>query len=155
MLEQCRKTSTETSLFLRAGSNRLRWQRVYASSPERPDGPSSQHSGGRLRFTDDQRRRLAVKGRVLGRRALDGIAGLVTPDTTLRWYRELIAAKYDGAARRGAGRPETAAPPATYTLGRSLQRPAAGRSAPSAFWHLTGTSSPDYGIVGRVGFEMP
>ncbi len=68
-----------------------------------------QLGGGRLRFTDDQRRRLAVKGRVLGRRALDGIAGLVTPDTILRWYRELIAAKYNGTARRGAGRPETAA----------------------------------------------
>src|SRR3990172_2034985 len=63
--------------------------------------------GGRLRFTDEQRRRLAVKARVLGRRALDGIAGLVTPDTILRWYRELIAAKYDGAARRGAGRPDS------------------------------------------------
>jgi len=67
--------------------------------------------GWLLRFTDDQRRRLAVKGRVLGRRALDGIAGLVTPDTILRWYRELVAAKYDGAARRGAGRPETCASP--------------------------------------------
>ena len=69
-----------------------------------------QLGGGRLRFTDDQRRRLAMKGRVLGRRALDGIAGLVTPDTILRWYRELIAARYDGTARRGAGRPGTASP---------------------------------------------
>jgi hypothetical protein len=59
----------------------------------------------RLRFTDDQRRRLAAKGRVLGRRVLDELAGLVTPDTILRWYRELIARKYDGAARRGTGRP--------------------------------------------------
>jgi hypothetical protein len=67
-----------------------------------------QLGGGRLRFTDDQRRRLAIKGRVLGRRALDGIAGLVTPDTILRWYRELIATKYDGAAQHGAGRPGTA-----------------------------------------------
>ena len=60
---------------------------------------------GRLRFTDDQRRRLAAKGRVLGRRVLDELAGLVTPDTILRWYHELIARKYDGAARRGTGRP--------------------------------------------------
>src|SRR6266702_1342200 len=59
---------------------------------------------GKLRFTDDQRRRLAVKGRVLGRGVLDELAGLVTPDTILRWYRELIAAKYDGTARRGADR---------------------------------------------------
>jgi hypothetical protein len=64
-----------------------------------------QLGGGKLRFTDDQRRRLAVKGRVLGRRVLDELAGLVTPDTILRWYRELIAAKYDGTARRRAGRP--------------------------------------------------
>ena len=69
-----------------------------------------QLGGGKLRFTDDQRRRLAVKGRALGRRVLDEIAGLVTPDTILRWYRELIAAKYDGTARRGAGRPGTASP---------------------------------------------
>src|SRR5688572_14876533 len=41
----------------------------------------------RLRLTDDQRRRLAVKGKVLGRRQLAAVAGLVTPDTILRWYR--------------------------------------------------------------------
>ena len=62
-----------------------------------------QLGGGRLRFTDEQRRRLAVKGRALGRRVLDAFTGLVTPDTILRWYRELIAAKYDGTVRRGAG----------------------------------------------------
>ncbi|HXJ81388.1 MAG TPA: helix-turn-helix domain-containing protein [Candidatus Methylomirabilis sp.] len=66
-----------------------------------------QLGGGKLRFTDDQRRRLAVKGRALGRRVLDELAGLVTPDTILRWYRELIAARYDGTTRRGAGRPAT------------------------------------------------
>jgi len=31
------------------------------------------------RLTDDQRRRLAVKGKVPGRRRLAGIAGVVTP----------------------------------------------------------------------------
>ena len=44
-----------------------------------------QIGGRRLRFTDDQRRRLAVKGRALGRRVLDELASLVTPDTILRW----------------------------------------------------------------------
>jgi putative transposase len=39
-----------------------------------------QLGGRRLRFTDDQRRRLAVKGRVLGRRVLHELAELVTPD---------------------------------------------------------------------------
>jgi hypothetical protein len=64
-----------------------------------------QLGGRRMRFTDEQRRRLATKGRALGRRALEEVAGLVTPDTILRWYRELIARKYDGSARRGARRP--------------------------------------------------
>ncbi len=34
----------------------------------------------RLRLTDDQRRRLAAKGKVLGRRLLHRIATIVTPD---------------------------------------------------------------------------
>lgn len=67
-----------------------------------------QSRGRRLRFTDDQRRRLAAKGRVLGRRVLGELSGLVTPDTILRWYQKLIARKYDGTGRRGTGRPATA-----------------------------------------------
>jgi putative transposase len=61
----------------------------------------------RLRLTDDQRRRLAVKGQVLGRRHLAAVAGIVTPDTILRWYRRLVAKKYDGSKRRRPGRPTT------------------------------------------------
>jgi putative transposase len=61
----------------------------------------------RLRLTDEQRRRLAVKGKVLGRRRLASIAGIVTPDTILRWYRRLVAKKYDGSNRRRPGRPST------------------------------------------------
>src|SRR5262245_9678058 len=67
-----------------------------------------QLGGRRLRFNDDQRRRLAAKGRIVGRRRLGEFAGLVTPDTILRWYRELIAHKYDGSARRRTGRPTVA-----------------------------------------------
>jgi hypothetical protein len=63
-----------------------------------------QLGGRRLRFTDAQRRRLAAKGKALGRRVLDQLGGLVTPDTILRWYRELMAKKYDGTAQRGGGR---------------------------------------------------
>ena len=60
-----------------------------------------------LRLTDAQRRRLAVRGQKLGRRILAQVAGVVTPDTILRWYRRLIARKYDGSARRRRGRPIT------------------------------------------------
>jgi transposase InsO family protein len=59
----------------------------------------------RLRFTDDQRRRLAAKARTLGRRLLREVATIVTPDTLLTWHRTLIAKQYDGSTRRGPGRP--------------------------------------------------
>ena len=61
----------------------------------------------RIRLTDNQRRRLAVKGHVLGRRRLADIASIVTPDTILRWYRRLVANKYDGSKKRCLGRPST------------------------------------------------
>ena len=67
-----------------------------------------EHLGPRpLRLTDAQRRRLAVRGQKLGRRILSQVAGIVTPDTILRWYRRLIAKNYDGSARRRRGRPMT------------------------------------------------
>jgi hypothetical protein len=40
----------------------------------------------RLRLTDQQRRRLAVRGKAIGRRALSEVESLVTPDTILRWH---------------------------------------------------------------------
>jgi putative transposase len=43
-----------------------------------------QLKGRCLRLTDDQRRRLAAKGRRLGRRILRRVATIVTPDTILR-----------------------------------------------------------------------
>ena len=49
------------------------------------------HGDKRLLFTDDQRRRLAVKGKVLGRKLLGEVGSLVTPDTILGWTRKLIA----------------------------------------------------------------
>jgi putative transposase len=62
------------------------------------------HVPGRLRLTDEERRRLAVQGYRLGRRRLHDVATIVTPDTILRWHRQLIARKWTYAKRRG-GRP--------------------------------------------------
>jgi transposase InsO family protein len=67
-----------------------------------------QLGGGRLRFNDVQRRRLARRAHPIGRRGLAELGTLVTPDTLLRWYRELVARKYDGSKKRGPGRPRTA-----------------------------------------------
>jgi putative transposase len=58
------------------------------------------HGKKRLRLTDDQRRRLAVPGKALGRKLLGEIGTLVAPDTILRWHRQLIAEKWDYTARR-------------------------------------------------------
>ena len=64
--------------------------------------------GKRLKLSDDDRRRLAVKAQALGRDALAQIASVATPATVLRWYRYVIAAKYDGSKNRSPGRPPTA-----------------------------------------------
>ena len=61
--------------------------------------------GRRLRFTNQQRCRLGVKAKALGRKAFEQFAGIATPDTLLRWFRNLVARKHDGSARRGPGRP--------------------------------------------------
>ena len=63
----------------------------------------------RLRFSDDQRRRLALKAKRIGLSGLKEVAAIVSPQTLLAWHRKLIAAKYDssGSPRR-VGRPPTA-----------------------------------------------
>jgi len=62
----------------------------------------------RILLNDDQRRRLALKGKALGRKLLRGLATIVTPDTILRWHRELVARKWDYShLRKRVGRPRT------------------------------------------------
>src|SRR6516162_7450301 len=67
-----------------------------------------QNGNRRMRFTDDQRRRLAARAKRLGRKVLAQVATIVTPQTLLAWHRRLIAQKYDGSAQRAPGRPRAA-----------------------------------------------
>jgi hypothetical protein len=41
----------------------------------------------RILLNDDQRRRLAIRGKILGRKALRDLCTLVTPETILRRHR--------------------------------------------------------------------
>src|SRR5215468_3006669 len=68
-----------------------------------------QFGNRRMRFSDEQRRRLAAKAKKLTRKLLNEVATIVPPETLLAWHRRLIAKKYDGSAKRAPGRPRTAA----------------------------------------------
>ncbi len=58
----------------------------------------------RLLLNDNRRRRLAVKGKALGRKALRELTTIVTPDTILRWHRELVPGSLSPRAQSsGAG----------------------------------------------------
>jgi putative transposase len=67
----------------------------------------------RLLLTDDQRRRLAVKGKILGHKRLGQVAVLAAPDTILRWYRELVPQK---PSRRRPGRKRPGRPPLATSI---------------------------------------
>jgi transposase InsO family protein len=100
-----------------------------------------QLGGKRLRFTDVQRRRLARRAHPIGRRGLSEITTLVTPDTLLRWYRELVARKYDGSKKRGPGRPRTSA---------EVQRLILEMACDNAGWGYTRIQ----GALHNLGYEI-
>ena len=47
----------------------------------------------RLRFSDNQRRRLAATAKKLGRRLLAQVATIVTPETLMAWHRKIDCAE--------------------------------------------------------------
>ena len=61
----------------------------------------------KIQFTDAERRRLAIRAKAVGRKLLSQLDTLITPDTLLRWHRELVAQKWNFVQRRGPGRPRT------------------------------------------------
>jgi hypothetical protein len=67
-----------------------------------------------------------VKGKILGRCRLADVAGIVTPDTILRWYRRLVAKKYDGSEMRRPGRPNTQPDIAALVVRMGTENPTCG-----------------------------
>lgn len=64
---------------------------------------------GRLLLSDSEKATLAAIAHRLGRKALADVAAAAKPDTLFRWYRELIAKKFDGSKfRKSLGRPPVA-----------------------------------------------
>ena len=57
------------------------------------------------RFSDSQRRRLALKAKEVSRHDLLGIQTMITPDTLRRWLRKLVALKWTFSKGRPPGRP--------------------------------------------------
>lgn len=54
----------------------------------------------RILLNNDQRRKLAVSSKVLGRKLLEEFGTLFTPDTLLGWHRTLVAKKWDYSDRK-------------------------------------------------------
>src|SRR5207237_6407843 len=64
--------------------------------------------GRRIRFTDAERRRLARKAYALGRKVLNKLETLVTPDTLLRWHRPYLTDQLQFRSGGSAARPRSA-----------------------------------------------
>jgi hypothetical protein len=58
--------------------------------------------GQRIRFDDRERRRRGELGHRLGRQLLARVATIGTPDTILRWHRELVALKWTSGNAGGS-----------------------------------------------------
>src|SRR5215475_14533336 len=86
-----------------AGCMNQRQQQVIEYLMEENRVLREQIGNRRMRFTDNQRCRLAVKAKRLNRKVLAQVATIVTPETLLAWHRKLIAMKYDGSKYRSPG----------------------------------------------------
>src|SRR5258708_32920957 len=81
----------------------------------------------RIILSDDQRRRLAHKGKVLGRKVLKTIGTLFTPDTILRWHRLIVAHKWEySRSKNTPARPAVADESRTLVVRLATENPTWG-----------------------------
>ena len=92
--------------------------------------------GHRIRLTDTERRLLARKARAVGRKVLNELETLVTPDTLLRWYRELVASKWNYTHRRGPGRPRVMRTIVDLIVQMALENPSGDTRESAVRWPI-------------------
>lgn len=64
--------------------------------------------GKRILLTDEQRKSLAEKAMAMGRKHMNQYVSIFQPETLLKWFRRLVARKFDGSRKRKRhGRPPT------------------------------------------------
>lgn len=95
----------------------------------------------RLILNDAQKRRLAHVGMKLGRDLLRQFGTLFSPDTILRWHRQLIARKYDGSGGRRGPKPTKANSVRKLVLQMASDNPQWG------YGHI-------YGELRKLGFDV-
>ena len=62
--------------------------------------------GRRILLTDEERKTLASKALAMGKDFMNQYVTIVNPDTILKWFRKLVAKKFDGTKNRKThGRP--------------------------------------------------
>lgn len=81
-----------------------------------------QLGGRRLQLTENQRRRLAVKAKALGRQGLRELETLFMADTLLAWHRKFVAEK-STYSRKGPGRPPVSQEVVELVLSMACENP--------------------------------
>jgi putative transposase len=82
---------------------------------------------GRLLLSESEKATLSEIAHRLGRKALADVASAAKPDTLFRWYRELIARKFDGSKfRKSLGRPLIAEEIARLVVSMAKDNPSWG-----------------------------
>jgi len=76
----------------------------------------------RLIFSDAERRLLARHAKAVGRKKLFELDPIVSPDTLLRWHRQLIAMKWT-FLRKAPGRPRVMGTIATLVVPMANENP--------------------------------
>src|SRR5262249_33730317 len=105
----------------------------------------------RILLADEQRRRLARNGKVLGRTMLETIGTVFTPDTIRRRHRLLVATKWDSSNRskKTPGRPPVADAIRTLVVRRATENPSRGYDRIPGAWANLGHTTAD-ATVGNI-----